>query len=175
MQVIVDDYRFDFPKAIEAYKFDDKDNISPHYHGVDALKAVDVMVEFPNEYLFIEIKTYDDLAEFHRQGQTFDGNEARKYLIRTLSRKYRETFLYRYCERKTDKPIFYICLLNIDNALKSYCKKELAHYIPVGKANHKRWNRVLLPAENLFIVDENAWMRNANLSAWGTCQYLRLR
>lgn len=170
MIVTTDNYRFEFPHAVEAYKFDETDNLSPHYHGVSVLKAVDVMVELPNEYIYIEIKTYEDLCDFKKEGKTYDDNEARKYLIRTLSRKYRETYLYRLCECKVDKPIYYVCLLNLDAALKSYCRKELAKRIPVGKANKKRWHKSLLDKERLFVVDEDAW--NRNLTQWGTCEYL---
>lgn len=170
MIVTTDNYRFEFPQAIDAYKFDEPDSLSPHYHGVSVLKAVDVMVELPHEYVFIEIKTYDDLTDFKKEGKSYDANEARKYLIRTLSRKYRETYLYRLCEGKIDKPIYYICLLNLDSALKGYCRKELAKRIPVGKANKKRWHKSLLDKERLFVVDESAW--NRNLTRWGTCEYL---
>ncbi len=170
MTVDVDNYRFDFPQAVDAYKFDERDPLSPHYHGATALKAVDVMVEMPAEYVFIEIKTYDDLADFKKEGKTYDDNEARKYLIRTLSRKYRETFLYRFCEGKIDKPIYYVCLLNLDAALAGYCRKELTRMIPTGKANRRRWHKELLAKTSLFVVDEAAW--NRNLTRWGTCEYL---
>ena len=172
MTITVDDYRFEFPNAVEAFKFDEKDSLSPHYHGVDALKAVDVMVELPDEYLFIEIKTYDDLEDFRKEGATYDDNEARKYLMRTLSRKYRETFLYRFCEGKVDKRIYYVCLLNLDNALKSYCRKELAKRIPTGKPNPRRWHRMILDKTRLLILDEEAWNRNENILRWGTCEYV---
>ncbi len=172
MTVTVDNYRFDFPNAVEAYKFDEKDSASPHFHGVDALKAVDVMVEFPDEYVFVEIKTYDDLDDFRKRAPRYDGNTARKYLITTLSRKYRETYLYRLCEGKMDKPVNYICLLNLDDALKGFCRKELAKRIPVGKANNKRWHRMLLDKCRLFVLDEAAWNRNVNITRWGTCKFL---
>ena len=169
MTVTIDNYRFYFPNALDAFKFDETDRLSPHYHGVNALKAVDVMVEMPDEYVFIEIKTYDDLTAFKQEGKTYYDNEARKYLIRTLSRKYRETYLYRLCEGKTNKPIYYICLLNLDAALKSYCRKELAKFIPTGKAR-KRWHSILLDKYSLLVVDEAAW--NRNLTRWGTCEFI---
>lgn len=170
MTVTTDSYRFDFPHAVEAYKFDETDNMSPYYHGVSVLKAVDVMVELPSEYVFIEIKTYDNLADFKKEDKTYDDNEAKNYLIYNLSRKYRETFLYRLCERKVDKPVNYVCLLNFDTALMSYCRKELAKRIPVEKANPKRWHKSLLDRSRLFVVDKEAW--NRNLTQWGTCEYI---
>ena len=76
------------------------------------------------------------------------------------------------CERRTDKPIYYICPMNLDSALKSYCRKELAKRIPVGKANRRRWHKAILEKDRLFVLDEEAWNRNANISQWGTCEYL---
>ena len=61
MTLTVDGYRFDFPHAVDAYKFDETDRSRDNYHGVQQLKAVDMMVEFPKCYLWVEIKTYDDL------------------------------------------------------------------------------------------------------------------
>ena len=170
MKIEVDNYRFDFPNAIDVYKFDEQASASPHYHGVTALKAVDVMVEMPGEYLFIEIKTFDDLTDFYKQNKNYNADDAKKWLIRNLSRKYRETFLYRYCERKLNKSISYICLLSFDKNLISHCRKALGRAIPVGKGNRLRWHRVLLETDRLFVVDQAAW--NRNLTHWGTCAYV---
>ena len=47
MRQTIDGYEFDFPEAIELYKFDQHDNLAgEHRHGVSCMKAVDVMAEF---------------------------------------------------------------------------------------------------------------------------------
>lgn len=171
MNVTVDGYEFNFPNAIEAYKFDETDNMSPHHHGVAHFKAVDVMVELPDKYLFIEIKTYEDFRKLEEKPDRYDGYSPSVELRRNLVGKYRDTFIYRYCEDKLDKEIFYICLLNFDAALRDRFAKELRKHIPAGKGNARRWRKKFLPKENLIVVDENSW--NRNLSDWGTCHLIQ--
>lgn len=170
MQLTVDNYIFDFPEALDAFKFDEANPSSPNYHGVSVMKAVDMVVEFPSEYLYVEIKEYEDLRQLHELGEVFDGNKARIWLRNNLIHKYRDTFLYRWCEKVKQKPIYYICLLNFDAALLSYFRKELASAIPVGEKNPNRWRRPLLAKNNLIVLDESTW--NRTLSQWGTCNHV---
>lgn len=173
MRLTVDGYEFDFPHAVDAYKFDETDSLSPHYHGVQQLKAVDAMVEFDRCYMWVEIKTYDDLAVFAHE-QTCPNCGAvvnhRIWLRRNLVHKYRDTFLYRFCEKKVDKPIIYVCLLNFDLGLLSFFRRELSREIPTGLRNNNRWNRPLLDKLHLFVTDEAGW--NRNLNSFGTCRYI---
>jgi hypothetical protein len=169
MQIVADGYKFDFPDAIEAYKFDETDKLSPYYHGVTPLKAVDVMVELPNTYLFIEIKSYDDLsvfAEEHACDTCGAKVNHKNWLKNNLVRKYRDTFLYRYCEKKLDKPIIYVCLLNFDSALLSFFKKRLREEIPLGNSRKGRWKKTIL--EHVILTNMAAW--NRNLVVYGTCE-----
>ena len=173
MKLTVDGYEFDFPHAVEAFKFDDTDTTSQFFHGVQQLKAVDMIAEFSKCYLWVEIKSYDDLTVFddeqvceHCKGRV----NHRKWLKRNLVQKFRDTFLYRFCEKKLDKPIVYVCLLNFDTALLSYFKKELSYELPTGNKNHKRWNRSLLEKERLFVTNEAGW--NRNLLDYGTCKFV---
>lgn len=173
MTLTVDGYRFDFPHAVDAYKFDETDKHSENYHGVQQLKAVDLMVEFPKCYLWVEIKSYDDLHVFDAESICPNCGAVvnhRQWLKRNLIRKYRDTFLYRYCEKKLDKPVIYICLLNFNSALLTFFKKELRLGIPTGCPNPKRWNRPLLEKDRLIVTDEAGW--NRNLSLFGSCQFV---
>ena len=52
-----EEFEFDFPNAKTLYKFDEKDPLSPTFHGAP-MQAVDVMAEFPNFQLWIEIKEF---------------------------------------------------------------------------------------------------------------------
>ena len=172
MQVVVDGYEFDFPNALQLFRFDEKENISPHYHGVNALKAVDVMAEFKNFYLWVEIKCYtdEDIDRLNQEGdQRKDGDDyhTKSWLRNNLARKYRDTFVYRFAENKIDKPIVYACLLNFDNALKTYFRKELRSFIPCGIPN-KRWKHKII--DSLIVISEEDWSRNEMLSSLGTCR-----
>lgn len=174
MKLTVDGYEFDFPHAVEAYKFDDTDALSPYFHGVQQLKAVDLVAEFANCYLWVEIKSYDDLGVFddiqvcEHCGMTIANH--RSWLRRNLVNKYRDTFIYRFCEKKLDKPVFYVCLLNFETALLTYFKKELNREIPTGIRNRDRWKRAILEKERLIVTNEAGW--NRNLTTFGTCRYI---
>lgn len=174
MRVIVDGYEFNFPKAKELYKFDETDKLSVHYHGVSCLKAVDVMAEFTDFYMWIEIKSYPDeyIIKLKKEGdqrKKNDEHHIKSYLCNNLARKYRETFIYRFAENKIDKPIVYVCLLNFDSALKLHFKQELQNCIPIGKPSN-RWKKFIL--EQLVVVNEKDWVRNETLSLLGTCQHV---
>ena len=59
MKVKADGFEFEFPEALEAYVFDEKDKAAARYHGLShAMKAVDLVVELPNDTLFIEVKDF---------------------------------------------------------------------------------------------------------------------
>ena len=161
----VDGYEFNFPKARELYKFDEQDKGKPYFHGVShALKAVDVMVELATQYLFIEIKRFDS-------GFVNDGKEdAGKQLINSLVIKFRDAFVYRYCEEKLDKPIAYICLIDkLDSAMMQTLQRQVALKIPVGIPKGCRWKRPLL--ERCFVVNEQSWM-TSDLAKLGHCRYV---
>ena len=165
-------YRFDFPKAKELYKFDERDSLSPTFHGAP-MKAVDVMAVFDNFQLWIEIKGYTDediqqLKNERDQRKPGDEYHIKDYLVKNFKGKFRDTFLYRYCEDMISKPIIYICLTNFDDAENNYFKKELKRQVPGGKANKKRWIKELIPQDKIFVVNESTWKRNFQ-DKFGTC------
>lgn len=165
MIIIVDGYEFDFPEAIDLFKFDETDKLAGnHYHGVSCFKAVDVMAEFPNKYVWIEIKSYDDdeikqMLKEKRFPQKSDELHIRNWLRNNLIRKFRDTFIYRYCENKLDKQIFYICLLNFDDALLVSFKKDLKQMLPEGLKRPSRWVRPMIDSNHVMVVNEAAWNR----------------
>jgi hypothetical protein len=131
MIVETDGYRFDFTDAITAFKFDDADSASPTFHGAP-MKAVDVIAELPDAYLFVEVKEYHKPEEFDSDFGEASGNyDNFKWLKRYLKYKCRDSYLYRYAENKTDKPVHFLCLLNFDDALNTAMKKGLRTDIPV--------------------------------------------
>lgn len=156
-------FEFDFPKALALYKFDERDKLSPTYHGVP-MQAVDVLAEFSTFDLWIEIKEFMDseIAKMHKEGdqqKKGDNVHNKAHLTKNLKHKFRDTFLYRYCEGKVNKPIVYICLTNFDDALNSHFRKELQKQLPTGKAS-KRWSKELIAKEKLQVVNLKGWHRN---------------
>ena len=91
------------------------------------------------------------------------------HLRNNLVRKYRDTFLYRYAEKKLDKSIIYVCLLNFDSALKSHFRRELEREIPV-KIPTKKWKRRII--NGVLVVSAEDWERNKVLSSLGTCRHI---
>jgi len=165
MRVDADGYTFNFQDAIAAFVFDEKDKTKPTFHGAP-MKAVDVVVELESTYLFIEIKHYDRPDEFTVNDNDdietqHQKNAHQKWLKNYLKYKFRDTFLYRYAEGKTDKPVHYLCLVNFDHALNTWLKKNLRKELPVDKPSI-RWKLKL--AESCQVLNIEAW--NTNFPKW---------
>lgn len=157
MIVISDGYQFDFTDAIEAFKFDETDSTRPTFHGAP-MKAIDIIAEFPDVCLFVEVKEYDQPEEFAVNLKVDQGKTDHfKWLKNYLKYKYRDSYLYRHAENKTDKPVHYLCLLNFDDALNSKLQKDLRSELPVGKAS-RRWVRTLV--QSCQVLNLAAWNRN---------------
>ena len=165
----VDGFSFDFTDAIDAFVFDEKDRTKATYHG-QPMKAVDVVVELADAYLFIEIKDFHD-PNLYDSTSYVDDEERRKkhdgfkWLKNYLKYKYRDSFLFRYAERKVDKPIHYICLLTFDNALNTRMHKALKKELPVGRAS-QRWRREFV--KSCQVVNVAKW--NENFPQWPVSQ-----
>ena len=125
MRQIVDGFEFEFKDALDVFVFDEKNKNLSMYHGLShAMKAVDLIVELEADYLFVEVKNFY-LPDEYQDGNHFN------HLRDVLKHKYRDSFLYRWAEKKTDKPIHYLCLLTLDNALISRMNKELKLQLPI--------------------------------------------
>ena len=154
----IDGYTFNFPNALALFKFDEQDQAEPRFHGAP-MKAVDVIAEFADKYLFIEIKDFHDKERYNAivGGLSNEDKLARKdslkYLKNSLKYKLRDTYLYRSLENKTDKPIHYICLLNFDDALNLHLKQTLSHDLPIGipkRIPTGRWQREIAHSFNVL-------------------------
>jgi len=163
MQLEVDGYVFNFPAAIALFKFDETDKTKPMFHGAP-MKGVDLVAEFADKYLYVEIKDYDDVSELDKRTAPDEANQQAKnkhfkWLKNYLKYKFRDSYLYRHAEDKVEleKPIHYICLTNFDNGLNTLMKKELASELPVGKKS-RRWNRSL--AKSCQVLNLATWNNN---------------
>lgn len=166
MKIEAEGFAFDFTDALDGFIFDEKDKNKPHYHGLThAMKAVDLIVELENDYLFIEVK------DFHAPGDydfkhTVDESQCEKRrerfnnLCEVLKYKYRDTWIYRWAENKIDKPIRYLCLLTLDNALISLMNNQLRQQMPTNSG--PRWEREI--ARSTVVVNVDRW--NKNFPAW---------
>ena len=161
----VDGFSFDFTDALDAFVFDEKDKTKETYHG-QPMKAVDIVVELENAYLFIEIKDFPDPDDYDTKSST-DGESLEKkqdkfkWLKNYLKYKYRDSYLYRHAEQKIDKSIHYIYLLTFDNALNTTMQKFLQKELPVGKAS-QRWKQELV--NSCQVVNMKKW--NQQFPKW---------
>lgn len=160
-----DGYQFAFSDALTAFKFDSKKKSDPNYHCAP-MKAVDVIAEFAKAYVFIEIKNFKNVARYDESTATSSAgrkikNKALNSLKEDLKYKYRDSFLYRYAESKADKPIHYICILNLSPSLLYGLEKILSKELPVGLVD-PRWQTSL--AESCIMVNES--MFNSMFPKW---------
>lgn len=165
MKINADGFQFDFTDALDVFVFDEKDRTKPTYHGLP-MKAVDLIAEFPDAYVFVEMKDFDDPGMYNRELEENDEEvkgkrDHFKWLKNYLKYKYRDTYLFRHAERKVDKPVHYICLLTFDNALNTTMQKALSKELPVGLAS-RRWKREIV--KSCQVVNVARW--NENFSKW---------
>jgi hypothetical protein len=158
-------FEFGFEDALDAFIFDETDSSKPTYHGAP-MKAVDIIAEFSQADVYVEVKDYADSSIFNSSyfkddlevGQSF---EAFNWLKNYLKLKFRDSYLYRHAEGKVDKPVHYICLLTLDNALNSLLRKSLRNELPVGRVTN-RWLKPL--ATSCDVVNLETW--NHNFPKW---------
>lgn len=155
MRIEVDGFEFDFTDAIDVFIFDETDKTKSTYHGLShAMKAIDLVVELKDAYLFVEVKDFHSPADY-RDGDHFN------HLRESLKGKYRDSWLYRWAENKVDKPIYYLCLLTLENALISRMNKEMRKQLPPGMPV-ERWQKSI--AEACVVLNLKRW--NSRFSAW---------
>ncbi len=165
MKIDTDGFSFNFSDAMNAFAFDEKDRAKPTYHG-QPMKAVDIVAEFQGAYVYIEIKDFFDPDMYNQALATTDEEVSKrtdhfKWLKKYLKYKYRDTYLFRHAEQKVDKPIHYICLLTLDNALNTAMQKALRRELPVGLAS-RRWKQEIV--KSCQVVNIAKW--NENFPKW---------
>lgn len=89
MIIDCDGFQFNFTDALNVFKFDEQKKHKPNYHGLShAMKAVDLIVDLEDTYLFIEVKDLYE-PESYRPENRFN------HLREVLKYKYRDTWIYR--------------------------------------------------------------------------------
>ncbi|MFA5906113.1 MAG: hypothetical protein WC836_19440 [Desulfobacula sp.] len=161
----VDGFSFDFTDALDAFVFDEKDKTKRTYHG-QPMKAVDIVVELKEAYLYIEIKDFFDPDSYDTDSSKDEEGLGKKrdnfkWLKNYLKYKYRDSYLYRHAEQKVDKSIHYICLLTFDNALNAAMQKALRKELPVGKAS-RSWKQEFV--NSCQVVNVEKW--NQQFPKW---------
>ena len=129
------------------------------------MKAVDVIAEFPNEYLYIEMKDYTkpnamlfrcpfQSKKTKDQCDKADEFSQLRKICADIRSKFYETFLYRYAENKIDKPIFCIAMAKMDSAMLHRLNEQLRSQFPIGTVS-PRWEKELF--RRLVVVNPERW------------------
>jgi len=145
---------FVFEGAVSARKFDGPD------HGLShCMKAVDFIVEFQDQYLFIEVKDPQNSDATEDCRSQWIEKFTSKQLDQTLKYKYRDSFLYEWCAGRGDKPITYVVLIalySLDSALMVTRQDELDRILP-ARDTPKSWIRPM--AQGCLVLNIESWNR----------------
>jgi len=162
MKLTEGELEFNFNNAIAGFKFDEKNTQSVYFHGLShCMKGVDFIIELSDRYVFVEVKDPSQAGAPPERRDKFSEKVGSGWLVKELVQKYRDTFLYRWAEQKIDKPIYYICLVTLENALVLTLMSDLKRQIPEGKAN-ARWQQSIL--EGCAVVNLELW--NQQFKDW---------
>lgn len=155
MKIECDGFEFNFTDAIDVFIFDEKSQTNQNYHGLShAMKAVDMIVEFEANYLFIEVKDFFD-PSFYNENDHFN------HLREILKYKYRDTWLYRWAEGKTNKPIIYLCLLELEKGLITRMTKEMQKQLPLKPCGPRWCNEI---SNGCAVLNLELW--NKRFTSW---------
>tara|TARA_R110002124_G_scaffold287356_1_gene473670 strand:- start:2202 stop:2714 length:513 start_codon:yes stop_codon:yes gene_type:complete len=157
------DLEFNFTDAIEAIVFDEmKDKSLPNYHGIGAMHRVDFVVELDNAILFVEVKDPDNPNAREKQKSEFLKEVDEGILSSTFASKYMDSFIYRWAENKTSKPIHYINLVTLEEELLGNLTDEITAKLPPMNHDIPRWQRQVVNNVQVFNID--SW--NASFPKW---------
>lgn len=165
MKATLEGYTFDFPSATSIRKFDDaRGHLMSH-----AMKAVDVVIELPQWRLFIEVKNF----EKHRERKALQISNKRDQRLEELRAdlvyKYRDSFLYFWCQEAPEKKNAFIFLIDLVDAPSIHAFQEtLKDRFPVAKSRSvwsRVWERTFV--DYFFVVNKALWNKSY-LSDFGT-------
>lgn len=144
-----------FNGAVRGRKFDD-----PETHGLSCMKAVDFVVEFPDSYLFVEIKDPGSPLVPQKHATEFQRRFSRGELDESLKYKFRDSFLYEWASGRADKPIdYYVLITGIRTSLLIRRIGVLKKNIPCRGPKSQRWVRSIV--RDVSIFNMQTW--NGNL------------
>jgi len=146
------DLEFNFTDAIEAIKFDDRDIHSLSH----CMKAVDFVIEFDDAYLFVEVKDPSHSTATPHDVAKFKSKVTSGELSKDLVLKFRDSFLYRWGEDRLNKPVHYLSLITLEDALLNNLANHVRHNLPA--AGPSKWLRQMVIGCN--VVNLETWNRN---------------
>lgn len=111
------------------------------------MKAVDFIVEFPNNYLFVEIKDPTSYEEYRGQVEL-------RELVESLRYKFRDSLIYEWASDRANKPIdYYVLITRMDRELLGLVSDNLRRQIPVRVRRSIRWSRPIVNRFGVFNME----------------------
>lgn len=156
MQLCEGDLRFEFPNNCSVVKFDD-----PSSHGLShCMKAVDFIVELPEVYVFIEVKDPAHPNAHPEKQEKFKTDLTRTKIREVLQVKFRDSFLYRWSTNQLDKPVIFLALITLEEALLVPFQDELKRYLPYFEPGNepRAWKQPLV--QSCLVLNLDSWNRN---------------
>ncbi len=151
MRLEEDGIEIDFSDAITAVKFDEKSS-----HGLShCMKAVDFIIELADSFLFVEVKDPSNPKTRLKQKDRFNVDLSSGKIEHDLVVKFRDTFIYRWAVRKDNKPIRYLVLITLEDALLNSLQTRLCKKLPMEIVF---WDRQIVQC--CFVLNMETWNRN---------------
>ena len=145
---------FSFPLGSKFLRFDEEARSLSH-----CMKAVYFIVEFSDFVLFVEVKDPEHSRAKPSDRRRFVQQIRESSFVLDVTRKYRDSFLYRWAEARVDKPIRYVLLLEVQafgSAELLTLTNELKRMLPlVGLPSS--WKRPI--ADNAAVLNMAEWNR----------------
>lgn len=156
------DLSFTFGNSIEAFVFDQMNHDFPNFHGLSTMHRVDFIVELDEAILFVEVKDPSHPMARQEGIQKFMDSLNDGTLSETFAKKFLDSFIYRWAEKKITKPIHYLSLVTLDAELLPNLTDQIINKLPpIGKPI-ERWKRSIL--ENCQVFNIETW--NENFPKW---------
>ncbi|GEM49172.1 hypothetical protein [Deinococcus cellulosilyticus] len=153
------DLVFDFG-SITAHLFDDsKEEVKTH--GVSEMCKVDIIAEFPDYLLFIEVKDLDDRAILEAKREEIERSRLAKYIEgNDLANKYKESYLYLHLmDQYTTLKKRYVVLIakeEIADAQLAQARKRVINQTFMPGPFGRGW-AVSTYLENAAVFDLKTW------------------
>ena len=152
--IVEDNLQITFPCGVNVRKFDDKSHDLSH-----CMKAVDIIVELEDRVSFIEIKDFEHprAPSENREALLKKFQSAR--LDSALVSKFRDSFLYEWACKRTNKPIEYWILIASKALTKAdltrrtdSMKSKLPMFEALPESLKKQWKRKIVAKCGVFNI-----------------------
>lgn len=147
--------RITVPAHALARRFDGEDHRLSH-----CMKAVDFVLELPDCYRFIEIKSPARGLDPESSAEEYLGRFTSGQVDLALIRKYRDSFLYEWAAGRADKPVDYLVLIGLDKIDRAHLirrRDALQTGIPTRLPAGVPWTRSI--GRRCGVFDIASWNR----------------